>query len=69
VRLYSAGGDSGSPIFFWSGFGSEVRFHGILSGGGLSEGDPRNYIWYTPSDMIRLDLGIPVGNQNLKTIF
>jgi len=70
VRLYSAGGDSGSPVFFRSGTASDVRFLGILSGGGLSEdGDSRNFIWYTSVDLIRLDLGIPVGSGNLQTVF
>lgn len=33
VQAYSAGGDSGSPVFSWSGSGSNVTLYGLLWGG------------------------------------
>jgi hypothetical protein len=59
------GGDSGAPAFYWSG-GNTVVLTGIVVGGAAG-GD---YYWYSSVDMIRLDLGIPVGSQTgLKTVF
>lgn len=63
VRAYSFVGDSGAPVFYWSG-GNTVVLTGIVA-----VGNPE-YYWYSSVDMIRLDLGIPLDSQTgLKTVF
>lgn len=57
-------GDSGAPVFYYDGT-SSVTLAGILV-----VRHSNDLFWYTSTDMIRLDLGIPVGSQTgLKTIF
>ncbi len=49
------GGDSGSPVFFRRGGGSNVTLLGILWGGSVDESDP--HFTYSPMSGVERDLG------------